>query len=100
MFPVIDFSNPNKEELKEQLLKAGTDTGFFFAKVHSVPQPLISKMFQIVMFSALILQQSREFFVLPEEEKMQWLSVRNIGYVPNKGELLDPEKQKEGDLKE
>ena len=63
--------------------RACRDRGFFYVANHSVPDTLLTRMYTA----------AKEFFVRPEAEKLRVahsLSAHNRGYVPFKGETLDP----------
>ena len=95
--PVIDFSPffsnnaAARREVARQMRLASQEWGFFYLSGHGMPDEALERGFQA----------SRDFFALPEEQKMQvaWQSASsNRGYVAVRRESLDPTKP--GDLKE
>ncbi len=99
--PVIDFAamhqvddtdqQTNQQAIAQQLYQACTQVGFFYIKNHGVPQPVIDQAFE----------QARQFFALPQSEKMQIhisRSPHHRGYVPLLEENTDPTAK--GDLHE
>lgn len=87
--PVIDLSSDQKSAAKA-LRAACTEHGFFFVTNHGVPDKVIKAQFQ----------QSKDFFALPEDVKLQTQAVENRGFTPVGEQTLDPGKQKRGDTKE
>ena len=78
------------EALAAQIGRACRDIGFFYVTNHSVPAGLIDRAFEA----------SSDFFARDEVEKMRsvYSASGNRGYVPMKGEALDPTRP--ADLKE
>jgi len=77
--PVIDYGPYFAGEdgalapLAAELRQACAEVGFFYAKNHGVPQPLVDRAFAA----------SRRFHDLPIEEKLVLrLDANNIGYLP------------------
>eukprot|EP01024_Parvocaulis_polyphysoides_P018204 TRINITY_DN18032_c0_g1_i1.p2 TRINITY_DN18032_c0_g1~~TRINITY_DN18032_c0_g1_i1.p2 ORF type:complete len:320 (+),score=25.85 TRINITY_DN18032_c0_g1_i1:56-1015(+) len=88
--PIIDLSLSSVEcsRLVEQ---ACTQHGFFYIVNHEVSETLIKQQFE----------QSKEFFELPQNEKLKIVvDENNRGYTPMKEETLDPKNSSTGDLKE
>ena len=78
------------EALASEIGRACRDIGFFYVTNHSVPADLVDRAFAA----------SADFFAREEREKMQavYSASGNRGYVPMKGEALDPTRP--ADLKE
>ncbi|APH73987.1 isopenicillin N synthase family dioxygenase [Aquibium oceanicum] len=76
--------------LADEIGRACRDIGFFYVTNHSVPADLIDRAFAA----------SADFFAREEAEKMRavYSASGNRGYVPMKGEALDPTRP--ADLKE
>lgn len=71
-------------------MQACKDYGFFYLENHGVPEEVMRQVFQ----------QSRAFFSLPLEDKLQVKADKNNrGYTPMHEEVLDPANQAKGDTK-
>ncbi|CAL5189300.1 unnamed protein product [Lathyrus oleraceus] len=57
--PIIDFSNPDKEILQNEIMEASKEWGMFQIVNHEIPNDVIKKLQSV----------GREFFELPQEEK-------------------------------
>tara|TARA_R110002050_G_scaffold275184_3_gene419883 strand:- start:575 stop:1060 length:486 start_codon:yes stop_codon:yes gene_type:complete len=87
--PILDFSQ--QDGLAESLLHACRNYGFFYLTNHGVSSELIEDVFE----------QSKAFFSLPLENKMECLVDKNgRGYTRMREEKLDPSMQTIGDTKE
>jgi isopenicillin N synthase-like dioxygenase len=94
--PVVDVSllaSAEQEELAKVAAEIGAacrEIGFFYVAGHAVPQSLMDGVFRT----------AADFFSLPEGAKREVLfdAASNRGFVPMKGEALDPNKP--ADLKE
>ncbi|PIA42732.1 hypothetical protein AQUCO_02000294v1 [Aquilegia coerulea] len=87
----IDLSSSNIHKSVSSLKQACLDSGFFYVVNHGISQEFMEEVFA----------QSKRFFDLPLEEKMKVLrNEKHRGYTPILDELLDPEKQINGDYKE
>lgn len=62
--PAIDISNfsERKDEIREQLMKAAVDIGFFAIVGHGIPQEMIDAQFD----------KAKQFFLLPDEVKAHY----------------------------
>mmetsp|Transcript_12286 Transcript_12286/g.18516 ORF Transcript_12286/g.18516 Transcript_12286/m.18516 type:complete len:375 (+) Transcript_12286:36-1160(+) len=92
-FPLIDVRDTSPRNI-EALSDALSSTGYFFvANEQDIFPPRLKQA---------VFEQSKAFFALPSEEKMQYLrNVDEVGYDPYEYEHLDPDRQPErGDLKE
>ncbi|POF34282.1 isopenicillin N synthase family dioxygenase [Roseibium marinum] len=89
--PLISGKPGGLEKTAAALGRAARDTGFFYVNNHGIPQSLIDDTFSA----------ARTLFAQPIEAKMPLTKnffKTNRGYVPMKGENLDPTKP--SDLKE
>ncbi|BGP54810.1 hypothetical protein JCM8202_003318 [Rhodotorula sphaerocarpa] len=95
--PTIDLSRLGSSSLEErkalaaEVQEAAIASGFFYISNHGVPQQVLDEAFE----------QAREFFKMPYAKKMELdnkLGNSFKGYVPLKGENVDPESR--GDLHE
>lgn len=87
---IVDVSEVN-EIAAEELLNAATSQGFLFVEGHGFSAEEVSELFSL----------SKNFFELPEEEKLKYIiDETNSGYTNYGGENLDPSTQKKGDPKE
>jgi isopenicillin N synthase-like dioxygenase len=94
--PIIDVSalasgdKAGVAKVAAEIGAACRDIGFFYVANHSVPKPLMEATFAA----------SAAFFAQPEaaKKKVLYTAAGNRGYVPMKGEALDPTKP--ADLKE
>jgi isopenicillin N synthase-like dioxygenase len=72
--PVIDISNfgTRKNEIREQLMAAAVDVGFFVVVGHGIPQELVDEQFSI----------ANNFFQLPDDVKAKYAMPkgRNAGW--------------------
>jgi isopenicillin N synthase-like dioxygenase len=89
MLPVIDISSPVR--VADEIARACRDTGFFYVTGHGVPPSLRAELDA----------SSREFFALPEADKLKIAMPRGgrawRGYFPVGGELTSGEQDmKEG----
>ncbi|CAL5189301.1 unnamed protein product [Lathyrus oleraceus] len=57
--PIIDFSNPDKEKLQNEITEASKEWGMFQIVNHEIPNDVIKKLQSV----------GKEFFELPQEEK-------------------------------
>ncbi|KAL8258568.1 hypothetical protein R6Q59_026521 [Mikania micrantha] len=62
--PLIDLHDPNRQHVIDQIGQACRDHGFFQVTNHGVPESTITNMLQI----------ARDFFNLPEEERLKLYS--------------------------
>jgi len=86
--PLVDLAS---SDAPKQIRDACMNHGFFYLINHGVSQQLIDSAFE----------QSRIFFALPIEEKQKYaVNKFNHGYLPLGSEILDPERQIQGDTKE
>lgn len=60
--PIIDFSNPDEDEVRRQIIKASSEWGMFQIVNHDIPPQLISKLQDV----------GKTFFELPLEEKEKY----------------------------
>ncbi|MQM02848.1 hypothetical protein Taro_035616 [Colocasia esculenta] len=87
----VDLSDPDVEKSVSLLKQACTDSGFFYVINHGISQDFMDEVFF----------QSKRLFALPMEEKMKLLrNEKHRGYTPILDEILDPDKQINGDYKE
>ena len=86
---IIDLSTDRASAVK-LIRKACLDSGFFYVVNHGIEDSLMQMVFQ----------QSKEFFALPLEEKMELVREDHAGYTPIYGETLDPSSKSGGDIKE
>ncbi|MEJ8472523.1 isopenicillin N synthase family dioxygenase [Roseibium algae] len=89
--PLLDGTPAGLEKVAADIGKAARNIGFFYVQNHGIEENLM-----IAIFAA-----SKAFFALPDSEKMLLTKdffKTNRGYVPMKGEHLDPGKP--SDLKE
>ncbi|WP_417672068.1 isopenicillin N synthase family dioxygenase [Roseibium sp.] len=89
--PLLDGSEAGLKEVAANLGAAAREIGFFYVRNHDIPQTLIDDVFAA----------SARLFSAPEVDKMALTRdffKTNRGYVPMKGEHLDPTKP--SDLKE
>ncbi|KAL8103162.1 azadirone synthase LFS-like [Apium graveolens] len=87
---VIDLSCSDRVATANSIHQACMDTGFFYLINHGVENELIQKA----------LEESRNFFSLPLEEKMKVAWKEHRGYTPLCSERLDTSLRSTGDLKE
>jgi isopenicillin N synthase-like dioxygenase len=91
--PILDVSQLNQETGKK-VLDASAEYGFLYLATDTTPftSQLIARTFQL----------SKSLFELPLSEKSEyWIeSATNRGYTGVRNEILDPESQVQGDLKE
>jgi isopenicillin N synthase-like dioxygenase len=84
--PIIDI---NSDTVVSDIKNACEEVGFFFLKNHGIDN--LREVFE----------QSKQFFQLPVEEKMQCLHNKgNLGYTSYQDEILAPSLQSCGDTKE
>ncbi|AXS40929.1 2-oxoglutarate and iron-dependent oxygenase domain-containing protein [Breoghania sp. L-A4] len=89
--PLVSGQPAGTEHVARELGRAARETGFFYISGHGVDTALIDSVFKA----------SHAFFAEPVETKMKLTEgffASNRGYVPMKGESLDPTKP--ADLKE
>ncbi|KAF9615276.1 hypothetical protein IFM89_022603 [Coptis chinensis] len=87
----IDLSSPDVNKSVLLLKQACLDSGFFYVINHGISEELMDNVFE----------ESKSFFDLSLDEKMKLLrNEKHRGYTPILDELLDPEKQVNGDYKE
>ncbi|KAF6164148.1 hypothetical protein GIB67_010118 [Kingdonia uniflora] len=87
----IDLSDPDISNSVSLLKQACLDCGFFYVVNHGISEEFMEEVFA----------ESKRLFDLPLEEKMRLLrNEKHRGYTPILDELLDPEKQVNGDYKE
>jgi len=89
--PLLDGDPPAKASVASAIGQACRGIGFFYITGHGVPLTLIADVFA----------RTQAFFALPETVKRKVLysdTSGNRGYIPMKGESLDPSKP--ADLKE
>jgi flavonol synthase len=60
--PLIDFSNPNEENVVREIIEASCEWGMFQIVNHEIPLELITKLQSV----------GKAFFELPQEEKEQY----------------------------
>lgn len=90
LIPLVDVS-ADEAVAAARVHKACTESGFFYATGHGIPEELLSEVFR----------QFKAAFALPQEEKDRLLAdENNRGYTPFAEETLDPEHQTRGDTKE
>eukprot|EP01026_Neomeris_dumetosa_P051909 TRINITY_DN4578_c0_g1_i1.p1 TRINITY_DN4578_c0_g1~~TRINITY_DN4578_c0_g1_i1.p1 ORF type:complete len:337 (+),score=35.23 TRINITY_DN4578_c0_g1_i1:63-1013(+) len=88
--PIVDLSQP-QEQCATLIRQACTQHGFFYIINHQVPKQEIEEMFDLF----------KAFFALPKEEKEKILINKKMrGYTPPQDQILDPENQSMGDIKE
>ncbi|CAK9185021.1 unnamed protein product [Ilex paraguariensis] len=89
-FPIIDLSSPDRISTARSIRQACLDCGFFYLMNHGIDDELVQSVFQ----------ESRNFFSLPVEEKMNLARKEHRGYTPLYAENLDPSSSSKGDSKE
>lgn len=89
--PLIDLSSADRTTAAKSIRQACLDYGFFYLLNHGIEKELFENLFA----------ESRKFFSLPIEVKMEILRSKNHrGYTPMYSETLDPSSKFQGDLKE
>ncbi|XP_054810068.1 2-oxoglutarate-Fe(II) type oxidoreductase hxnY isoform X2 [Prosopis cineraria] len=78
--PIIDLSSSDRLSTANLIRQACTEYGFFYLMNHGVEKELLQKVFE----------ESRNFFLLPLEEKMKYSRKQHRGYTPLYAEKLDP----------
>ncbi|XP_017222578.1 2-oxoglutarate-Fe(II) type oxidoreductase hxnY [Daucus carota subsp. sativus] len=87
---VIDLSSTDRLATAKSIHQACINYGFFYLINHGVENELIQK----------VLEESRNFFSLPLEEKLKLPWKERRGYTPLYAEKLDTSLRSQGDLKE
>ncbi|XP_078439260.1 2-oxoglutarate (2OG) and Fe(II)-dependent oxygenase superfamily protein [Wolffia australiana] len=87
----VDLEDPDISRSVSLVKQACLDSGFFHVINHGISEELMEEVFV----------QSRKFFALNMEEKMELLrNKKNRGYTPPLDEKLDATNQADGDYKE
>ncbi|KAF3596192.1 hypothetical protein DY000_02026703 [Brassica cretica] len=90
VLPIVDISSPDKITTARLIRRACVEHGFFYVKNHGIPEELMEGVFR----------ESKRFFNLPLEDKMDSLHRDFLGYTPLYAEKLDTSLTTIGDSKE
>ncbi|XP_027773183.1 2-oxoglutarate-Fe(II) type oxidoreductase hxnY isoform X2 [Solanum pennellii] len=88
--PIIDLTSPDPISTARAIRQACVDVGFFYLINHGVDEKLFKE----------VLEQSKNFFSLPLEDKMKLVRRNHRGYTPLYAEKLDTSSTTQGDSKE
>ncbi|KAJ7952543.1 2-oxoglutarate (2OG) and Fe(II)-dependent oxygenase superfamily protein [Quillaja saponaria] len=88
--PIIDLSSPDRNSTAKTIRQACIEYGFFYLVNHGVEKELIGKVFD----------ESRKFFSLHVEKKMELDHKEHRGYTAMYAESPDPASSSRGDSKE
>lgn len=88
--PIIDLTSPDPISTAGAIRQACVDVGFFYLINHGVDEKLFKE----------VLEQSKNFFSLPLEDKMKLVRRNHRGYTPLYAEKLDTSSTTQGDSKE
>ncbi|XP_022562127.1 2-oxoglutarate-Fe(II) type oxidoreductase hxnY isoform X3 [Brassica napus] len=90
VLPIVDISSPDKITTARLIRRACVEHGFFYVKNHGIPEELMEGVFR----------ESKRFFNLQLEDKMDSLHRDFLGYTPLYAEKLDTSLTTIGDSKE
>ncbi|KAJ8557949.1 hypothetical protein K7X08_004715 [Anisodus acutangulus] len=88
--PIIDLTSPDRISTARAIRQACVEVGFFYLINHGVDEKLFKQ----------VVEQSKQLFSLPLEEKMKLVRRKHRGYTPLYAEKLDPTSATQGDSKE
>ncbi|GAV77998.1 2OG-FeII_Oxy domain-containing protein/DIOX_N domain-containing protein [Cephalotus follicularis] len=88
--PIIDLSSPDRMSTSNSIRQACTEVGLFYLINHGVEEELRVRVFD----------ESRKFFSLPLQLKLNLSRKEHRGYTPLYAEKLDPSSNSTGDSKE
>uniref|UniRef100_A0A2P2KU16 Non-haem dioxygenase N-terminal domain-containing protein n=1 Tax=Rhizophora mucronata TaxID=61149 RepID=A0A2P2KU16_RHIMU len=88
--PIVDLSSTERLSTANLIRQACVEYGFFYLVNHGVDEELLGRVFE----------ESRKFFSLSLDEKLELSRKEHRGYTPLYAEKLDPSSTSKGDSKE